>query len=902
MTVTGVNDAPAAGDDSATTAEDTATTIAVLANDTDADGDSLTVSAVSTPAHGTAAINADGTIAYTPASNFNGADSFTYTIGDGQGGSATATVSVTVTGVNDAPAAGDDSATTAEDTAATIAVLANDSDGDGDTLTISSVSTPAHGTAAINADGTIAYTPASNFNGADSFTYTIGDGQGGSATATVSVTVTGVNDAPAAGDDSATTAEDTAATIAVLANDSDGDGDSLTVSSVSEPAHGTAAINADGTIAYTPASNFNGADNFTYTIGDGQGGSATATVSVTVTGVNDAPAAGDDSATTAEDTAATIAVLANDSDGDGDTLTVSSVSTPAHGTAAINADGTIAYTPAANYNGADSFTYTVGDGQGGSATATVSVAVTGVNDAPAAVNDAATTAEDTAATIAVLANDTDADGDTLTVSAVSTPAHGTAAINVDGTIAYTPAANYNGADTFTYTMGDGHGGTATATVSVTVTSANDAPVAVNDSTTTAENTAATIAVLANDTDADGDSLSVASVTTPAHGTAVIDAGGTVTYSPAANYSGADSFSYTAADGQGGTATATVTVTVTNVNNAPVAVNDSAVTDEDAAVTIAVLANDTDADGGTLQAVLVSGAANGTVSLNPDGSFRYTPAANFNGADSFRYKASDGAADSNVATVSVVIAAVNDEPVAVNNSYSTNEDQVLNVAAPGVLGNDTDIDGGPLRAVLVSGPSHGTVTLNANGSFSYTPAANFSGADSFSYDSQRRQRRLEPGDGVDRRQPGQRRAGGGQRQRDDAERPGGLDRPGSQRRGRKRADLPDRAQPGQRDADRDGRQPDLHAEERLHRRRQLHVRGQGRLRGQQRGDGEHHGHLEDEPAAGGREQVGADQRGHQGLDHARGARPRREVAQVQDRLRSEARRSDRRGAVPEVPAG
>ena len=139
-------------------------------------------------------------------------------------------------------------------------------------------------------------------------------------------------------------------------------------------------------------------------MGDGNGGSATATVSVTVTGVNDGPVAVDDAATTAEDTATTVAVLTNDSDLDGDTLAVSSVTVPAHGTAVIAGTG-VTYSPALNYNGPDSFTYTVGDGNGGSATATVSVTVTGVNDGPVAVDDAATTAEDTATTVGVLTND-----------------------------------------------------------------------------------------------------------------------------------------------------------------------------------------------------------------------------------------------------------------------------------------------------------------------------------------------------------------------------------------------------------------------------------------------------------------------------------------------------------------
>ena len=264
------------------------------------------------------------------------------------------------------------------------------------------------------------YAPAPDYNGLDSFSYTVIDGQGGAATATVSVTITSVNDAPVAKDDAATTAEDTAATIAVLANDSDADGGTLSVASVTMPAHGTATINGDGTVTYAPAPDYNGLDSFSYTVIDGQGGAATATVSVTITSVNDAPVAKDDAATTAEDTAATIAVLANDSDADGGTLSVASVTMPAHGTATINGDGTVTYAPAPDYNGLDSFSYTVIDGQGGAATATVSVTITSVNDAPVAKDDAATTAEDTAATIAVLANDSDADGGTLSVASVTT--------------------------------------------------------------------------------------------------------------------------------------------------------------------------------------------------------------------------------------------------------------------------------------------------------------------------------------------------------------------------------------------------------------------------------------------------------------------------------------------------
>ncbi|PYR72642.1 MAG: hypothetical protein DMF87_27580, partial [Acidobacteria bacterium] len=312
----------------------------------------------------------------------------TYTIADGHGGTATASVALTISAENDAPAAANDTATTAEDTAVSIAVLSNDSDPDGDTLMVSSVGTATHGSAVVNPNGTVTYMPAVNYDGTDSFTYTLTDGHGGSATGTVSVSVTAVNDAPAAVNDTAMTAEDTAVAIAVLSNDTDPDGDTLSVTGVSAPPHGEAVLNANGTITYTPAANYNGTDAFTYTIADGHGGTAAASVALTITAENDAPAAGSDTTTTAEDTAVSIAVLTNDTDPDGDTLTVSAASAATHGTTLVNADGTITYTPAANYNGLDSFTYTIADGHGGSAAGTVNVSVTAVNDAPAAANDA----------------------------------------------------------------------------------------------------------------------------------------------------------------------------------------------------------------------------------------------------------------------------------------------------------------------------------------------------------------------------------------------------------------------------------------------------------------------------------------------------------------------------------
>ncbi len=543
------------------------------------------------------------------------------------------------------------------------------------------------------------------------------------------------NSPPVASNDAYSTAEDNPLTVAapgVLANDTDPDGNSLTVALVSGPAHGTLTLNATGGFTYTPAANYNGSDSFTYKANDGQLDSNVATVSLTVTTVNDPPAAGNDSYTTAEDTPLTVSapgVLGNDTDVDGDPLTAVLVSGPSHGTLTLNSTGGFTYTPAANYNGSDSFTYKANDGQADSNVATVSLTVTPVNDPPVASNDTYGARKNVtlnAAAPGVLGNDTDVDGDPLTAVLVSGPSHGTLTLNANGSFTYTPATDYTGSDSFTYKDSDGQAFSNVATVSLTVT----APVASNDSYGARKNVTLTVAapgVLGNDTDAGGFSLTAALVSGPAHGTLTLNANGSFTYVPATDYTGTDSFTYQASGGGTTSNVATVSLNVT----APVATNDVYGARKNVALTVAapgVLGNDTDAGGFSLSAVLVSGPAHGTVTLNADGSFTYTPATDYTGSDSFTYKDSGGGTTSNVATASFNVTA----PVATNDSYGARKNIPLTVAAPGVLGNDTDAGGFSLSAALVSGPAHGTVTLNADGSFTYTPATDYTGSDSFTY--------------------------------------------------------------------------------------------------------------------------------------------------------------------------
>jgi hypothetical protein len=741
ITVGGVNDAPVAVDDAVTATEDTALTIAaadLLANDTDTEGQVLTITTVADPVGGAVALVGTD-ITFTPAADFNGAGSFTYTVSDGAA-EDTALVTVTVGAVNDPPVAMDDAYDMAEDeplVLVTSTPLDNDEDLDGDALVITEVSNPVNGTVVL-AGTDITFTPSQDFNGTASFEYTVSDGTA-TDTATITLTIGPGNDVPVAIDDTAETDEDVPLVIegsVLTANDTDVDGDALTVFDVRDPVNGTVDLEGQ-TITFTPDPDFNGTASFVYTVSDADQRD-TATVTVTVGARNDAPVAVDDPATTDEDTLVVIAtatLLANDTDADNDTLTVTAVGNPVNGTAVLTGTD-ITFTPAANFTGDATFEYTVSDGGDGSDVGVVTVAVLPVNDAPVANDDTDTTAEETALVIPaadLLANDSDVEGTALTITAVADGLGGSVALA--GTdVTFTPATDFTGAATFTYTVSDG-AASDQATVTVTVTPVNDAPVAVGDARTTAEDVPLVVAaadLAANDTDIDGDPLTVTAVGGAVNG-AVVLAGGDVTFTPTPNFNGPASFTYTVSDGTAD-ATGTVTVTVTPVNDGPVAVDDAATTAEDTPLvsTLSSLtANDLDVDlGATLSVTAVGGATNGAVAI-VGGGFTFTPTANFNGTASFTYTVSDGTL-TDTGLVTVTVTAVNDAPVAVDDTRSTNEDTPLVIAASSLTANDTDADNGTtLTVTAVGGATNGSVGL-AGGNVTFTPTANFSGAASFTY--------------------------------------------------------------------------------------------------------------------------------------------------------------------------
>ncbi len=853
------NLAPATVDDTFTTIEDTTLDLPTSGsgspaeNDTDPDGDPLIVTSVSGASGGSVSL-AGSTITFVPDANLcgTGAGGFDYEVSDGQGGTRSGAVSIDITCVDDQSSAVDDDATLTEDDPATaIAVLDNDSDVEGDPITILSVTQPANGEAVITGGGTgLTYQPDADYcndpgGSEDTFTYTISGGDG----ATVSVTVACVNDDPVAVDDTGTTDEDTALDIPVadlLTNDDDVDGDTLSVTSVQNPAHGSVAL-VSTTVTFTPAADFCGDASFDYTLSDGKGGTDTGAVDVTVTCVNDAPVAVDDPVTVDEDSGVTpIDVLTNDTDVESDAITVTGVTQPDNGTATFTA-GNVSYEPDADYcndpgGSDDTFTYTINGGDTGS----VDVTVTCLNDAP--VLDLDTGAAGTGSSVTFIESDphsgdgvliapdasvTDVDDATMasaTVTLTNRPdgdafeslsaiipggsgITGGTYVPATGVLAFTGTASKSdyaaviasikydntvnppdAADrTITVVLNDGVDDSNSATATVSLTLLNEAPEVDLDSGTAGNDASASftenagpagLVPAATITDADDTNLASATITlTDAPdgnaetlsadggatgvtvnynaGTRVLTLSGdttvaeyqdvlrTLTYNNTSDTPDTTDRSVTVVvnDGQANSVERTVTVSVGEANDPPVnTVPGAQSTDEDTSKAIAGISV-ADPDNASLtvtvdvdHGVLTMSTLTGLTFTTGDGTddatmtfsgtkaalntalatLSYDPASDYHGSDTLTVGTTDGTA-TDTDTVAITVGPVNDPPVnTVPGTQSVDEDTALvfNTANSNLI-SVADVDAGSddLRVTLTG--SNGTVTLSGIAGLSFT---------------------------------------------------------------------------------------------------------------------------------------------------------------------------------------
>ncbi|HFD4085417.1 tandem-95 repeat protein [Vibrio parahaemolyticus] len=831
-----INDAPNAKNDVITTEEDTAVTIDVLVNDSDVEGDVLSIQSASVPSEQGSVDIVDGKLVFTPAENFNGEATITYIVTDGDL-TDEAKVTVTVTPVNDSPVAVDDTVSTQEDTVVTIDVLPNDSDVDGDKLSIQSASVPeAQGKVEI-VEGKLVFTPAENFNGDAEITYTVTDGQL-TDEAKVTVTVNPVNDAPIikvdavesitedavntdtvvatltvrdtdtpedqlavslennsngyfvlvgnevkltqAGVDAVNNDELNLKDLTISASVSDGvnptasDSDSLIVNRVNDAPtvenaiadqvlsedfatytidlndafkDSDSALNfsvfgnsnvlvsiENGIATISPTADWNGSEILTFTATEPSGESVSQTVDFTVAPVVDIKA---DSTNVVEDTPTIINVLGNDTfEGADKVVSLDAENSPKNGTVIVNSDGTVTYTPDDNYVGEDTFTYIVTSG-GVSESTTVEVNVTPVNDAPVAKNDISTTQEDTAVTIDVLSNDTDVDGDKLSIQSATVPeAQGKVEI-VDGKLVFTPAENFNGHAEITYTVTDGEL-TDEAKVSVTVNPVNDAPTikvdAVESITENAVSTDTVVATLTvRDTDTPEDQLTV-SLENNSNGHFVL-VGNEVKLTQA----GVDAvnndelnlkdltISASVSDGVNPTASDSDSLIVNRVNDAPTvenAIADQVLSEDFASYTIDL--NDAFKDSDSALNFSVSGNSNVLVSIE-NGIATISPTADWNGSETLTFTATDPSGESISQTVNFTVAPVAD---IVADKATVVEDTPTIIK---VLGNDTfEGDGKVVSLDANNGPVNGSVSVNPDGSVTYTPNDNYHGIDSFTY--------------------------------------------------------------------------------------------------------------------------------------------------------------------------
>ena len=841
-------------------------TIDLLANDTDPDGDVLSINNSSEPNNGIVVINSNGVATYTPNAGFEGLDTFTYEVCDAAGACDLVSVTIQVldnenTGnTNNAPTGVNDTATSEGGEAILISLLANDTDPDGDVLGISNLGEPNNGTIEVNGNGNVTYTPNAGFEGEDSFTYEVCDAAGACDLVTVTVQVvdntttntggstndpcseeyayhtctqpitlieicpevclqggytieaahttfdcsiellgtcfsyiplpgmfgtdevtvtaclindpevcdeitvfvhlledcsefeiTPTNNAPIANNDSATSSGGNAVEINLTANDIDPNGDTFSITSNTQPTNGDLIMN--GNVAtYVPNENFEGTDSFTYEICDSEGACNSATVSINVINnstnpTNNPPNAVDDMATSNNGNSISIAVLNNDSHPDGLTFSINENTMPENGML-VSVANLFIYTPNDGFEGMDFFTYEICDNNNLCSEATVAIEVinnsTGpTNNPPIATNDTGASTNGESVTLNIMANDSDPDNNNFEIGTLGIPSNGSASIlDPNGTIVYTPNANFEGTDSFQYSICDEFGACASATITITVTEnfdpTNNAPIAENDNITSEGGDSTSIDPLSNDDDPDGDTLVLGDVGDAQNGTVVVSDDDIITYTPDDGFEGTDTFTYEVCDEEGACVVASIFIQVTDnaippTNLPPVAGNDFGSSDGGNAAVVMVLDNDSDPENGVLSFGNIGTPANGSVIINAANNIIYTPITGFEGMDTFTYEVCDDLNQCTTALVTItvtnnIIDAVNLAPNAQNDTGVSDNGESITI---NLLANDIDPNGDVLFIQSFGQPFAGSIEI-VNGIVTYTPNEGFEGNDSFNY--------------------------------------------------------------------------------------------------------------------------------------------------------------------------
>ncbi|MDT5338298.1 MAG: large repetitive protein, partial [Mycobacterium sp.] len=746
---------------------------------TDADRDALTYTGSTATARGAVVVNANGTFTYTPTAEARhqaaagGAanDSFTVTANDGHGGTVAVAVAVAVGPKNAAPKNG--SSVVGQPDAATGVVTGavTASDADGDTLQYSGPTSTAKGSVVVNTDGTFTYTPtaaarhqatAGGAAASDSFTVTANDGHGGTLAVAVKVAVSPQNSVPKNGSATVGSPDATTGVVTGTVSATDTDGDNLTFTGSRSTTKGSVVVNANGTFTYTPtataqhnasAGGAAASDSFTVTASDGHGGTLAVPVIVAVNPKNATPIGGTVTVGNPNSTTGVVTGTVRATDADRDALTYTGSTSTAKGAVIVNANGTFTYTPTAiarhealagGAAATDSFTVTASDGHGGTVAVAVNVTVSPKNAAPKNGSAVVGTPDPATGMVTGSVSATDADGDTVRYSGPTSTAKGNVAVNTDGTFTYTPtelarhkalAGGAAATDTFTITASDSYGGTLAVAVTVNISPKNAAPANPTIVVAQPNSTTGIVTGTVKALDPDGDTVRYSGTATTAKGSVTVTTSGAFTYTPtaaaqhAASAGGAaatDTFTVTATDQYGAALPVTVTVTVNPKNRVPINGVATVGQPDSGSGVVTGTVSATDPDGDTLKYSGSTTTGKGTVIVNENGSFTYTPTAEAQHAasqggtaakDAFAITADDGHGGALAIQVSVNVNPKNAAPVAAT------APSVGNPNSAGVVTgkiNVTDADGDSLSYQVVTGPTRGTLTIDsATGTYTYT---------------------------------------------------------------------------------------------------------------------------------------------------------------------------------------
>ncbi len=631
-----INIIPVGVNDTYTTAVNATSTETVKSNDGAANQpNAVTVAIVTAPTNGTATVNSTtGVVTYVPNTGYIGTDTYTYTLTNNSATSAPITVNISITsaGVND-------TYTTPVNVTSTEPVKSNDGTANQpNAVTVAIATPPTSGTATVNSTtGVVTYVPATGYIGTDTYTYTLTNNGATSAPITVSISIT-----PVGTNDTYTTPVNVTSTETVKSNDGTANQpNAVTVAIVTAPTNGTATVNSTtGVVTYVPTTGFIGSDTYTYTLTNNGATSAPITVSISVT-----PVGVNDTYTTPVNVTSTETVKSNDGTANqANSVTVAIATPPANGTTTVDATtGVVTYVPNAGYIGADTYTYTLTSNGAASAPITVSISIL-----PTGINDTYTTPVSTTSTETVKSNDGTANQpNAVTVAIATAPTHGTATADATtGVVTYIPTANYIGSDAYTYTLTNNGATSAPITVSISIV-----PAGVNDTYTTPVNTASTEAVKANDGASNQpDAVTVAIVTAPAHGTITAQSTtGVITYLPATNYIGSDTYTYTLTNS--GVTSAPVTVTINIVSGGT---NDTYTTPLNTASIENVKANDGTANQPDAVTVAINvQPVHGTISsISNAGVVTYAPNTGYVGTDTYKYTLTNNGVTTAPITVTV----------------------------------------------------------------------------------------------------------------------------------------------------------------------------------------------------------------------------------------------------------